>query len=164
MEPGGPSGEDMSEASRVVAGIARERDRDLARPWVPAAPVPEVRPGRAVDHPDLDWLHRHWAVPNTLGEAGLPRMRSGWRGVVWNLLARGVFAILARYLEDERELFAHLPRLHEASLREIDSIVDRHYEDLRRLREDLMSLAGHVEGRLARMEELAAQRGEAAGR
>lgn len=152
--PASPDGPPRSEAARLVQELRVERDRALARPWVPESPSPPVERARAAEHAEMAWLHRHWAVPNSMGEAG-PQAAAGrgrWRGAARYMAryvaARVAFAGLRRYLDEERELFAHVARLHEATLRELDALAGSHDEELRRIRADLLSLAAYVDGRL----------------
>lgn len=74
---------------------------------------------------NLDYLHRHWAVPNEVGSAGLPPARSSSKAAARHLLARAVFSLLRRYFDEERELFSHQVRLADDLARRADTLLMR---------------------------------------
>ncbi len=75
---------------------------------------------------NLEYLHRHWALPDTFDpqDAG-----GGVRGKVVAVFGRLVFRVLGRYLREERELISHLVRVNEALEQRCDELTLR-YEQL----------------------------------
>ena len=71
---------------------------------------------------DLEYLHRHWALPDTFDPADAG---GGVRGRVVGLVGRLVFRVLGRYLREERELISHLVRVNEALEQRCDELTLR---------------------------------------
>jgi hypothetical protein len=71
---------------------------------------------------DLEYLHRHWALPDTFDPADAG---GGVRGRVVGLVGRLVFRVLGRYLREERELISHLVRVNEALEQRCDELTVR---------------------------------------
>jgi hypothetical protein len=71
---------------------------------------------------DLEYLHRHWALPDNFDPADAG---GGLRGKVVAILGRLVFRVLGRYLREERELISHLVQVNEALERRCDELTLR---------------------------------------
>jgi hypothetical protein len=67
----------------------------------------------------LEYLHRHWALPDTFDphDAG-----TGVRGKLVGLFGRLTYRVLGRYLREERDLLAHLVRVNEALEQRCDEL------------------------------------------
>lgn len=127
------------------------------------APAEQVEPGTdgtlrpMLADENLDWLHRHWAVPNDLAAAGLPPARSSGQAAARHVAARAVFSTLRRYLDEERELFAHLVRLGDDLARRADTLALRLEELESATRRSLWSTQEEVTRLERRLEELEAR-------
>lgn len=131
------------------------------------APAEQVEPGTdATLRPmladeNLDWLHRHWAVPNDLAGAHLPAAKSSAKAAARHFVARAVFSTLRRYLDEERELFAHLVRMADDLARRSDTLSLRLEELESATRRSLWSTQEELTRLQRRFEELEARLGPA---
>ncbi len=80
----------------------------------------------------LEFLHRHWALPDTFDPADAG---SGVRGKVVSTLGRLTYRVLARYLGAERELLSNLVRVNQALEQRCDELTSR----CEQLNEDMVS-------------------------
>lgn len=92
--------------------------------WEPLAPSSWLitwrqRPMR--DEEALEYLHRHWALPDGPDPVTFAR---GPRGRLVALFARLAFRVLGPYLRSERELLAHMVRMNDALARRCDELAD----------------------------------------
>lgn len=92
--------------------------------WTPLAPAGNLvtwrqRPMR--DEEALEYLHRHWALPDQPDAAVAGR---GLRGRLVAVFARLAFRVMGPYLRSERELFAHLVRMNDALARRCDELAE----------------------------------------
>lgn len=93
--------------------------------WLPLAPDDPRRPpvGEAVrTRESLEFLHHHWALPDSFDGAGAG---SGLRGKVIGVVGRLTYRVLGRYLREERELLAHMVRVSDALERRCDELDQR---------------------------------------
>jgi hypothetical protein len=71
---------------------------------------------------DLEYLHGHWALPDTFDPADAG---GGFRGKAVGIVGRLVFRVLGRYLREERELIGHMVRVNSALERRCDELTLR---------------------------------------
>lgn len=96
--------------------------------WEPLPPLDrnQLRPRpqtRAKDH--LEYLHQHWSLPSSFEPAAPDR---GLRGRLTTLLGKLVFRVLGSYLDQERELLAHMVRASQALEQRCDELTLRCHE------------------------------------
>ncbi len=102
--------------------------------WEPLEPdelrrVPTSDRSRA--RTSLDYLHGHWALPNSFDPADAG---GGAKGRAITLFGRLTFRVLGRYLSAERDLLAHVVRVNEALEQRCDELATR----CQQLNEDLI--------------------------
>ena len=90
--------------------------------WEPLSPAPNLatwrqRPMR--DEAALEYLHRHWALPD---QPDASVAGGGVKGRVVALFARLAYRVLGPYLREERELLAHVVRITDALARRCDEL------------------------------------------
>jgi hypothetical protein len=82
--------------------------------WGPLPPD-EPRRFKEVDHSrskrSLEFLHQHWAIPDSFDPALAGR---GLRGRFLSFFGRMTYQVLSPYFREERDLLAHLVRVNEA--------------------------------------------------
>ena len=82
--------------------------------WAPLPPSDTrrtIRNDQALNKNSLDYLHQHWALPDSFdaSQAG-----GGTRGKIVGLFGRLTYRVLGPYFREERGLLAHLVRVNEA--------------------------------------------------
>lgn len=93
--------------------------------WEPLPPEQVKREGRKEQvrsRESLEYLHRHWTLPDTFDPADAG---PGLRGRIVALFGRLTFRVLGRYLHEERELIGHLVRVNEALEQRCDELTVR---------------------------------------
>jgi hypothetical protein len=70
----------------------------------------------------LEYLHRHWALPDAFDPADVG---GGVRGRIVSMFGRLTYRVLGRYLREERDLLAHVVRVNEALQRRCDELSQR---------------------------------------
>lgn len=111
------------------AVLAQLQTAHRALEWEPLPPQEPQRfddLSQTADNASLDYLHHHWALPDTFDAASAG---SGVRGKLIGLFGRLTFRVLRRYLHDERELLSHVVRSNE--------VLERRCADLARRCEQL---------------------------
>lgn len=144
-----PGGRRPATAAELMAEIRAERDLALRSPWLPSTPTLPSSRNHLVHRVELDWLHKHWAVPNTAGEADPVGGRRGWKATLALVVGRLVFGVLRTYLDGEREVVSHMVRLHDAVAKDVDALADHQEAELGVIRSDLLALAAWIDARLA---------------
>jgi hypothetical protein len=90
--------------------------------WEPLPPDDPARvktTDQARTRSSLEYLHRHWTLPDAFDPADAG---GGPRGKVVGLFGRLTFRVLGRYLREERDLLAHVVRVNEALERRCDEL------------------------------------------
>ena len=82
-------------------------------------PGQEAAPTQVRNRESLEYLHHHWALPDTFDPAD---GGSGVRGKVVSAFGRLTYRVLGRYLREERELLSHLVRVNEALEQRCDEL------------------------------------------
>ena len=85
-----------------------------ALPWVPLPPGSVRWESDGVERQDrraLDYLHRHWALPDS---HDAPHASTGFRAKVVARFGRLTFRVLDRYMSEERDLLAHIVQVNES--------------------------------------------------
>ncbi len=70
----------------------------------------------------LDYLHKHWALPDSFNPADAG---GGPKGRLVGLFGRLTYRVLGRYLHEERDLLGHVVRISEALERRCDALTLR---------------------------------------
>ncbi len=70
----------------------------------------------------LDYLHKHWALPDSFPPEDAGR---GPKGRLVSLFGRLTYRVLGRYFREERELLGHVVRISEALERRCDALTLR---------------------------------------
>jgi hypothetical protein len=70
----------------------------------------------------LEYLHRHWALPDKFDPAS---SGAGLRGKIIGVFGRLTFRVLGPYLREERELLAHLVQANQALEQRCDNLTVR---------------------------------------
>jgi len=70
----------------------------------------------------LEYLHRNWVLPDSFDSADAG---AGLKGTVVTVFGRLTFRVLGRYLEQERDLLAHMVRVNEALEQRCDELTLR---------------------------------------
>jgi hypothetical protein len=99
--------------------------------WEPLPPdqVPPVRESDQIrSKSSLEYLHHHWALPDTFDPAVAG---GGFRGKIVGIVGRLTYRVLSPYLRAERDLLAHVVRINEALEQRCDELTLR-YEQLSR--------------------------------
>ncbi|MEI7858207.1 MAG: hypothetical protein WCI26_00105 [Acidimicrobiales bacterium] len=102
--------------------------------WEPLQPSLMVHPpaGEAIrNRTSLEYLHRNWALPDAFDPA---EGGAGPRGRLLALWGRMTYAVLRRYLHDERDLIAHMVRVNEGLEQRCDELSAR----VQQLRQDMI--------------------------
>jgi hypothetical protein len=91
-------------------------------PLPPAQPNPSSGGEQSRSGGSLDYLHKHWALPDSFQaeDAG-----GGVKGRLVGLFARLTYRVLGRYFREERELLGHVVRISEALERRCDALTLR---------------------------------------
>lgn len=100
----------------------KEEHRVLQWEPLPAEGVRSSNTDQTRNRNSLDYLHAHWALPDTFDPADVG---GGLRGRILSLLGRLTFQVLGRYLREERELLAHMVRVNQALERRCDDLTLR---------------------------------------
>lgn len=90
--------------------------------WQPLGPSPQLTHWRQrpmSDEVALEYIHRSWALPD---QPDASIAGGGLKGRFRRVLARIVFRILGPYLRSERDLLAHMVRMHDAVARRCDEL------------------------------------------
>jgi len=102
--------------------LQRVKNGHRSEKWKPLAPSDELvrwREWPMRSEASLDYLHRHWALPDSFApEAG----GGGIKGRVVNAFSRLTFRVLGPYLREERELLANLVRTVDALAKRSDAL------------------------------------------
>jgi hypothetical protein len=130
------------EENRYVGQPALEPEELLQRlkvqhrvlQWGPVPPD-EPRRFKEIDHSrskrSLEFLHQHWAIPDTFDPASAG---GGVRGKVMSLFGRMTYRVLNPYFREERDLLAHLVRVNEALEQRCEDLALRYQQ----LSEDIL--------------------------
>jgi hypothetical protein len=108
--------------------LERLRTEHRVLQWVPLEPAAASGTGgeeQVRDRTSLEYLHRHWALPEEFDAAGAG---GGVRGKVTAMFGRMTYRVLGRYLGDERELLANMVRVAEALEQRCDQLTRRIHE------------------------------------
>jgi hypothetical protein len=104
--------------------LERLRSEHETLQWEPLAPdeARHTKDGPNSERSSLDYLHRHWALPDHFdpAEAG-----AGIRGRIVMLFGRLTYRVLGSYLRQERDLLAHMVQVNEALERRCDELTLR---------------------------------------
>jgi hypothetical protein len=105
--------------------LTRLKSENQVLRWEPLPPR-ERRPSSAVDpggsRDSLDYLHAHWALPDTFDPSVAG---AGLRGKLVGLFGRITYRVLGPYLRSERELLAHAVRVNDGLQRRCDALSAR---------------------------------------
>jgi hypothetical protein len=99
-------------------------DRQVLR-WEPLPPEQARREAgkeQIRNRESLEYLHHHWALPDTFDPADAG---GGFRGRLVSLFGRLTYRVLGRYLREERELISHLVRINEGLEQRCDELTVR---------------------------------------
>ncbi len=91
-------------------------------PLPPSQPRPSSGGEQSRSGGSLDYLHKHWALPDSFHpeDAG-----GGPKGRLVSLFGRLTYRVLGRYFREERELLGHVVRISEALERRCDALTLR---------------------------------------
>ncbi|HWD51480.1 MAG TPA: hypothetical protein VG412_03705 [Acidimicrobiales bacterium] len=91
-------------------------------PLPPNQPNPSSGGEQSRSGGSLDYLHKHWALPDSFHpeDAG-----GGPKGRLVSLFGRLTYRVLGRYFHEERELLGHVVRISEALERRCDALTLR---------------------------------------
>ena len=92
--------------------------------WKPLAPSDELvkwRQWPMRSEASLDYLHRHWALPDSFAREAAG---GGMKGRLINVFARLTFRVLGPYLSEEREMIANLVRTTDALAKRCDALAE----------------------------------------
>ena len=91
-------------------------------PLPPSQPRPSSGGEQSRSGGSLDYLHKHWALPDSFHpeDAG-----GGPKGRLVSLFGRLTYRVLGRYFREERELLGHVVRISEALERRCDALTMR---------------------------------------
>ena len=113
--------------------LERLRSEHETLHWEPLAPdeARHATDGLNGERSSLDYLHRHWALPDQFDpeEAG-----GGWRRRILVLFGRLTYRVLGPYFRQERDLLAHMVQVNEGLERRCDELTLR----CRQLGEDFL--------------------------
>jgi hypothetical protein len=91
-------------------------------PLPPAQPNPSSGGEQSRSGGSLDYLHKHWALPDSFQAADAG---GGVKGRLVGLFGRLTYRVLGRYFREERELLGHVVRISEALERRCDALTLR---------------------------------------
>jgi hypothetical protein len=90
---------------------------------LPPADVRKRSEGSQVrNRASLEYLHRNWVLPDSFDPADAG---GGMRGKVVAFFGQLTFRVLRRYMEEERDLLAHMVRVNEALEQRCDELTLR---------------------------------------
>lgn len=93
--------------------------------WEPLAPDAVRRPidsHQVKSGESLEYLHRHWILPDAFDAAAAP---PGVRGRLVRFFGRLTYRVLSPYFSQERDLLAHMVRVNDALERRCDELTGR---------------------------------------
>ena len=108
-----------------AALLDRLRAEHRTLQWEPLAPTTVRRPtggGQARSKADLNYLHEHWALPDTFDPSVAG---GGFRGRIVALIGRAAFRALGPYLRDERALLSRVVRVNDTLEQRCDALTLR---------------------------------------
>ena len=94
--------------------LQRLKDEHRVLRWAPLPPDDtrrSIKNDQALNKSSLDYLHQHWALPDSFDAAAAG---DGPRGKVVGLFGRMTYRVLGPYFREERGLLAHMVRINEA--------------------------------------------------
>lgn len=94
-------------------------------PLPPNKPRPSSGGEQSRSGSSLDYLHKHWALPDSFHAEDAGR---GPKGRLVSLFGRLTYRVLGRYFREERDLLGHVVRISEALERRCDALTLRMQE------------------------------------